>query len=1013
MNKKIKNLFLAGALVLGLAGVTVSCTDYDKDINDLQNKITNVEGTVSTLSSNVAALQAAINAGAVITNVSALSGEPGGWKFTLSDGKSYDVTNGKNGTNGTNGKDGKWYTPNAETGCWDVHEMVDGKEVVTATTQKYLPENGTTVEYDAANNALIITQGENTATLKLTASGETSLVFIPTCYVDGVEGFEAVSFYYQPLYPTGLDSKKEQWAGKEGEELVQLSPAVGVQFHVNISNAELDDTYTYEFINKTDKKYISSRAPQSADFDVIPTFTSYEDGILSLAVEVVGKEATDEYITTMALQVTKDSVALVSDYFTVLSGTIEQLRIADPKAVVKVCKPSVPNYDEHYRRGTVGISVVDPEDLYLPDKEVWIENNSLAEAHSYCDTAVAYTGELDLKAITVAHYVITPEEEVDTVKADCFEMTPEELEAYGLKFTYEVVKNYIVGDPETDQRNFVDVTKVVEDGIFKPATYDTEGTAAIGRTPIIRVKIMDGANVVEVAYIKVYIAAGEVGPNPSFELIPRRDAKDDGENIFRFSCDADSLMTTVKDMNLVIYNGMNMSKDQFHALYDSLKIAPQEDTIGTVADVVIDPVQGTHVISWKLTADELWEYSGEPVEIIARYYSSKNPDVYVDIKLTATVEEVSKSVALESAKGDYIYEYWEAEKFDDEGNEVGTHYFATKYNVNVPADKDTTADNCQFENDINASFVTYPKGTAEAGKLKVDNVDSVAYFFCKDVANIKSLTYKDQKHKPILDENGKEQTIAVTFKVVSDTILMATIKVDGEDVTDTVATITNVPQMKGETKVWNMFNWVKGKTVADTLLNTNDMHTYIGATAFLCTATEGVTVKEVAVTFDGNDHFRANVLQPVFVNTKAGDKFIDAVDFGEKGSYIKIEDLLDPFDWRARMFSKYPTYWQYYGPFEVVIDAANAQCDLNGVRQPVPATIVLTQTPVGETKVKDPVSGVEVTLPKNDAGYLTYKNNGTNVTSDFNIFVKAKVAYGFGYIDSDWITIPVDKTIGQ
>ena len=30
-------------------------------------------------------LQNAINAGAVITNVSALSGEPGGWEFTLSD----------------------------------------------------------------------------------------------------------------------------------------------------------------------------------------------------------------------------------------------------------------------------------------------------------------------------------------------------------------------------------------------------------------------------------------------------------------------------------------------------------------------------------------------------------------------------------------------------------------------------------------------------------------------------------------------------------------------------------------------------------------------------------------------------------------------------------------------------------------------------------------------------------------------------------------------------------------
>ena len=87
----------------------------------------------------------------------------------------------------------------------------------------------------------------------------------------------------------------------------------------------------------------------------------------------------------------------------------------------------------------------------------------------------------------------------------------------------------------------------------------------------------------------------------------------------------------------------------------------------------------------------MWEYAGEEVAIIARYYSSKNPDVYVDIKLTATVEDVADAVALSSAKGDYIKEYW-TDNFE-----------ATKYNVNVPADKDTIADNCQFENDINAT----------------------------------------------------------------------------------------------------------------------------------------------------------------------------------------------------------------------------------------------------------------------------------------------------------------------
>lgn len=61
MNKKIKNLFLAGALVLGLAGVAVSCTDYDDDINAANERIEALEtGTIATLQSQVASLQSTV-----------------------------------------------------------------------------------------------------------------------------------------------------------------------------------------------------------------------------------------------------------------------------------------------------------------------------------------------------------------------------------------------------------------------------------------------------------------------------------------------------------------------------------------------------------------------------------------------------------------------------------------------------------------------------------------------------------------------------------------------------------------------------------------------------------------------------------------------------------------------------------------------------------------------------------------------------------------------------------------
>ncbi|MBQ1722622.1 MAG: hypothetical protein II034_02385, partial [Muribaculaceae bacterium] len=64
------------------------------------------------------------------------------------------------------------------------------------------------------------------------------------------------------------------------------------------------------------------------------------------------------------------------------------------------------------------------------------------------------------------------------------------------------------------------------------------------------------------------------------------------------------------------------------------------------------------------------------------------------------------------------------------------------------------------------------------------------------------------------------------------------------------------------------------------------------------------------------------------------------------------------------------------------------ECDLNGVRQKVPATIELAQS----------------------GDLITYKNNLTTVNSDFNIFVKVTVAYGWGTIKTDWIKVPVKAT---
>ena len=147
--------------------------------------------------------------------------------------------------------------------------------------------------------------------------------------------------------------------------------------------------------------------------------------------------------------------------------------------------------------------------------------------------------------------------------------------------------------------------------------------------------------------------------------------------------------------------------------------------------------------------------------------------------------------------------------------------------------------------------------------------------------------------------------------------------------------------------------------------------------------------------------------------TVLGESFIYDVDFGEEGSYIAIDNFIKIYDWRGRDFSDYPNYWEYYGPFVVTVDLDNAECDINGERQKLPHSLTLIQTKPGETSVKDPESGSVVSLPENKFGYLMCKFTTVGLTEGFHIFVKAKVKYGFGTLQSDWITITVVNAVEQ
>lgn len=116
---KRKMFFRLAVTCLVAVSALIACTkDYESDIKELQNK---VDG----LSQQVADLDKLIKDGYVITDVSSITG---GTRVTLSNGKYFDVTNGKDGNDGEDGKDGTTWKIGDNGNWWA--DYGDGKGFV-------------------------------------------------------------------------------------------------------------------------------------------------------------------------------------------------------------------------------------------------------------------------------------------------------------------------------------------------------------------------------------------------------------------------------------------------------------------------------------------------------------------------------------------------------------------------------------------------------------------------------------------------------------------------------------------------------------------------------------------------------------------------------------------------------------------------------------------------------------------------------------------------------------------
>jgi hypothetical protein len=997
-------------------GTFVSCKDYDDDIENLQGQINANAEAIKTINDLVAK-------GSVISSVEPTAN---GIIIKLSDGKSYTIENGKdgndgkpadvwtigedgfwykndqkteykavgsNGTNGADGVNGGFYRPNTATGNFDyVVVGKDGKETVT--------DSGIAWKVGGNNITAVVTDGDvilqgvpGIPDGKVVIPRNNvlrSLVFVPEVYVEGIPGMR----YYNVAY-TRQDLDKKNTKNEAFKDIkdgaVELNRGILAQYHVNPSCVNKSELQVLNLATRN-VPYLTAR---SADFEAKATYKDFKDGLLTVGIEL-GKgvsswldQNTNDSVPVAALQVIREGKdTITSDYATLYKAAVKNVRIANPNAKA----------EEHYRFA-INDNTLKSKDskVVLGDKIVW---NETPQDYKDCDTTLVDGSSLDLMSLVSAHGLM---ENQDCAKLD--------TETYGWTWKFEVVTGYVLGVNKTPQDKFV---ALEADGhTLKTTVYgdDSQG-AAIGRTPIIRVTLIDEAGkIVSGAYIKLQIVK---------EDVPSREQIEIDLGGAKFSCAGYTGPVDTKMMNQLIYNVVGMSKDAFHNHFDVFKAynAPAEG-INKANVGEVEQKEDTEAISgrsynliWTATSMDLWNNAGKVMTHRVVYYDDANaPTDSLVVILKATAEDIAKNADIDAAK--MLDNYWDAAK---------TY---TSYNFRTPVVGENKVDKFELITDPNASFKTVNGNLLLSEGLSAGAVTK--YYFCMDdmkkietIGNLKvkfSFNEKDSVslYAQIYDDSkktfGDREIVAKITNKFSNTADKDAVGTPYESFDG--GKMNSFLQYGNSVAGEGMANATKQGEVAKKLLNTGAMYALICADQYPCADLN----KRVSVSFKGADHFKANIIRPVNAKEVANGNFIDGKDKiptdktqAEVGTYMSIEKLVDLYDWRGRQFSakEYKEYYYgYYGIKSIIPDLKNVTCDLNGENTAVPTTVVLgwestngNEVTYGKDVTDDKGNVTEKRAQTSKYGFVTYYNNGAKLDKDFNLIIPVTIEYAWGKIET-------------
>lgn len=1004
MKKKFYGALLLGSVLL--AGGMVSCSDYDDDINSLNDRVTAVEQTVKEL-------QEKINAGAVITDVQTTED---GVKVTLSDGNSFTLENGKDGAAGsvvTIGDNGNWfidgvdtgkpsrgekgeqgepgepgqpggdgttapskyYIPNEDGYWYVVNVAADGTESAPEKTDvKWAPEGMMTAVWDTENEALLVYGvKDHNGVLKINlGTALKGLVFTPSLYLDGVEGtrYPYISGNYLQANgsATGTSSTGATFTIPAKNAWDNIATAVynigandTVVYHLNPTSAQVKDA-DFRFLYNNPEMITTRAEGVSINYNNYNEKT--EDGDLKVGYQIANPQLLEtagaDKISVMALEVELgNDTTITSDYAAIVPAVRTLKAIAFKQKTTKM--PD--NYD-----------------LYNTGKLAVEEEGSVAVQYN--------GGSVNLSDLLNIHYI-----QADWKAATGGEhqvMSYERAKQFGLHFEYEML-SYTTGTNNTEENKYGKVDQLT--GEFTPCYVNdqgesvacpddktsTTGISAVGREPVVIVKLVnEKGDVVLAGYIKIDIVK-EISTK---EIVVKDFTKP-------YVCDGFECGIKWDDMSGKIIEELGMTKDDFVKTY-TLKanetyvkennkfVLVQNNKYGVMSLGPDWNVSTTNdIIKWTANfnqMDAVYNETGHAVTLYACFQSKVDKDHnLVYIGLTTTVLDKP-----EVTFGEKIKEYW----YPGDQSEVAKR---DTVRMNVP--RPTTAgitnrDVFEYAKDLDDNF---------KGNAVVITPTTAAQNASYDLAKLGTkYHYEFAKEQPKIGQYQLSRHATDPTKLVMGGAIIAQIASDGT------------------------LDYTHDK-IAEEILNMYDHNTP------LCYANV-----EVVATYDdcdlalGKDAFKVRFLRPVDILPGDNAKFVDAQ---ANGSSVVLGDLFKLQDWRDKMLiaKSGNTYqsavengcnlYNYYWFENIKIDIENAQCNLTGAWENVKDVTNKLQLYVEGYAVN-----TSVNLPMNDVDILnttkiTYKNNEGNVQK-FNLRIPVEIKYSWGTLKGT-IEATVDSTIAN